>query len=54
MEVQTISLITRVRHLFISTFSRVGRVAQVVEHLPSSHDALSSNPVPPKKAHFPF
>jgi hypothetical protein len=31
------------------TQKRTGRVAQVVEHLPSKCEVLSSNPVPPKK-----
>jgi hypothetical protein len=26
-----------------------GGVAQVVQHLPSQHEALSSNPIPPKR-----
>jgi hypothetical protein len=29
--------------------NRAGRVAQVVEHLPSKHETLSSNPLPSKE-----
>jgi hypothetical protein len=32
-----------------TTQNRAGEVAQVVEHLPSKHEALSSNPSPGKK-----
>jgi hypothetical protein len=31
-----------------TTGKRAEGVAQVIEHLPSRHKALSSNPVPPK------
>jgi hypothetical protein len=27
----------------------IGDIAQVIDHLPSKHEALSSNTVPPKK-----